>query len=682
MVSMRVKCCIGIGCGTLWFVLSTGVHATPLAGLPAGALAQADPTTPVQDPATPIQDPAAQPLDQSPASESEADPAQPTFSEAEPGTLDLRTGGEAPAEAPTTPGASESTSEPEVLVAEVVIEGTDDPELVNTVYDAIQTQAGNVTTRSRLQTDIDAVFATGFFADVRAIPSDTPLGVRVTFEVQPNPVIQAIDTEGATVLDASVVDELFGDQVGRVLNFGDLEFAVQDLEAWYADNGYVLGKVVDVRSTEAGQVTLQLAEGEIEDIRIEGNNQTRDFIITRELVSQPGQVFNRDEIQRDVEAVFNLNLFQDVNVALDPGENPEKVVVVVNVEEKRTGSLGATAGISSSTGVFGGVSVSEQNLGGNNQNVGVNVQVGTEETLFDINFTDPRIASIETPTSYNVNIANRQSFSFVFDEGIGLPNGRSVRINRLGGGTTFSRPIGNNWRASLGGQIQFVDATDGDGEQFLYDQLGNPITFSDSGQDSYTTLRMGLVNDSRNNRLNPTSGQLFRVSSEQSVAIFENGLNANRIETTYSTFIPIEVLRTRTDSPEVLAFDFRAGTVLGDLAPYDAFPIGGSDSVRGFFQGAIGSGRSYAQTTTELRFPLFSAVGGVLFADYGSDLGSGSAVAGNPGLLRGKPGDGGSIGAGLRVQSPLGPLRIDYGYPIIGDGDQQGQLHFGIGEKF
>jgi outer membrane protein insertion porin family len=571
-------------------------------------------------------------------------------------------------------------NEPEVLVSEVLINGTESPELVNQVYDAIRTKAGSVTTRSQLQSDIDAVFSTGLFADVKAVPSDTTLGVRVTFDVVPNPVVNGVETEGSKLLPPDIKDKIFAEQMGKVLNFGDLQIAVQEVETWYSDNGYVLAKVVDVKTSADGVINLKIVEGEIEDIQVKGNTRTRDFIVTRELSAVSGEVFNREKIQQDIQKIFALNLFQDVNVSLDPGQDPNKVVVVVNVEERRTGSLGATAGVSSATGVFGGINLSEQNLGGNNQSASANIQIGTEEALFDFDFTDPRIATMEIPTSYNISVANRQSSSFVFDDGVVFANGDSVRINRFGGGVTFSRPIGDNWRASFGPQVEFVEPRDGDGNAQSVDSLGNPITFSPDGQDNYTSLRLGVVRDTRDNALSAQEGSLFRVSSSQSIGILENGLNSNRVEASYSQYIPVDILQTRPDKKTILAFDLKVGSVLGDLAPYDAFAIGGGNSVRGFFEGDIGSGRSYAQATTELRFPIFKPVAGVLFADYGTDLGSAAAVLGAPGIVRNKPGSGLGLGAGVRVQSPLGPLRIDYG---LGQGSRgQSQLHFGIGEKF
>jgi outer membrane protein insertion porin family len=114
------------------------------------------------------------------------------------------------------------------------------------------------------------------------------------------------------------------------------------------------------------------------------------------------------------------------------------------------------------------------------------------------------------------------------------------------------------------------------------------------------------------------------------------------------------------------------------LPPYEAFSLGGTTSVRGYEDGDVGSGRSFVQASAEYRFPIISIIGGGIFADYGSDLGTGSSVPGNPAGVRGKPGSGFGYGAGVRVQSPLGSIRIDYGINSIGEG----RIQFGIGERF
>jgi outer membrane protein insertion porin family len=92
----------------------------------------------------------------------------------------------------------------------------------------------------------------------------------------------------------------------------------------------------------------------------------------------------------------------------------------------------------------------------------------------------------------------------------------------------------------------------------------------------------------------------------------------------------------------------------------------------------VGSGRSYVLASAEYRFPVVQSVGGVLFADFASDLGSGDTVLGNPAGVRNKPGIGFGYGAGVRFNSPLGLLRADYGMSDQGEG----RLHFGIGQSF
>jgi outer membrane protein insertion porin family len=623
-------------------------------------------------------------------------PADASPVDDQPGEEDAPPAGSPPTPAP---GAETSPAEPRVLVAEVAVSGAEG-DLQNVVYEAIRTQPGRTTTRSQLQEDINSIFATGFFSDVRAVPEDTPLGVRVTFEVSPNPVLQGVQVQGNQVLPQDVVDEIFAEQYGSILNLRDFQFGIEELNQWYQDNGYVLAQVIDAPQVAPdGTVTLLVAEGEIEDIQVrflgeDGETEdedgepiegkTREFIITREFESQPGDVFNQTAIQSDLQRVFGLGIFEDVRVSLNPGDDPRKVDVVVNVIERNTGSLAAGVGFSSSSGLFGTVSYQEQNLGGNNQRLGAEIQLGERDALlFDVNFTDPWIAGDPYRTSYTVNLFNRRSISLIFDGGeneVELDNGDRPRVQRLGGGVSFSRPLDEwlgleNWRGSAGLQYQRVSLRDGDGEITPRDELGNLLSFNDDGTDDLLIFQLGLAQDLRDNPLQPTSGTLLRLSTEQTIPL--SGILFNRLRASYSYYIPVDYTNF-TEGPETLALNIQAGTILGDLPPYEAFSLGGTDSVRGYDSGELGSGRSFIQATAEYRFPIFAIVGGALFVDVGSDLGTGDNVPGDPAGIRDKPGFGFGYGAGVRIQSPLGAIRVDYGF----NDDGESRLHFGIGERF
>jgi outer membrane protein insertion porin family len=597
-----------------------------------------------------------------------------------------------------------------VLVAEVEISGAQG-ELEEEIFRVIRTRPGQATTRSQLQEDVNAIFATGYFSSVNVQPEDTPLGVRVTFVVEANPVLRNVSVQtvpegaGTQVLPAQVVENIFSQQYGRILNLRDLQEGIKKVNQWYKDNGYDLAQVIDAQQVTAdGKVTLIVAEGVIEDIQVRFLNKegettneqgetirgrTRNFIITREVQLKPGDVFNRETAQRDLRRVFGLGIFDDVRLSFAPGTDPRKVVVVVDVIEKNTGSLALGGGISSASGLFGSVSYQQQNLGGNNQTLGAEVQVGQREFLFDARFTDPWIAGDPYRTSYTVNAFRRRSISLIFEGGdpeVFLPpdddgDRDRPRIRRTGGGITFTRPLSRDvftpadWTASLGLQYQRISVTNSEGDVTPRDELGNLLSFDDSGKDNLLTLQLGAVRDRRNDPIRPTSGSLLRLGAEQSIPV--GSILMTRLRGSYSYYIPVNFTNF-TKGPQALAFNVQGGTVLGDLPPYEAFSLGGVNSVRGYGEGDVGAGRRYIQATAEYRFPVFSIIGGALFLDYASDLGSGENVPGNPAGVRGKPGNGFGYGLGIRVQSPLGPIRVDYGFNDQGDS----QLHFGIGERF
>ncbi len=615
-----------------------------------------------------------------------------------------------PDAAPQPTSEEPTTPDRQVLVSEVQVEGAQG-ELVDKVYEAISTRPGQSTTRSQLQVDINAIFATGYFSAVRAEPTDTPLGVKVTFVVQPNPVLRSVQPAGNQILTQAQVDTIFQPQYGKILNLRDLQEGIKSINKFYQDKGYVLGQVAGAPQIDAdGTVTLQVAEGVIENIDVRYKNKegeaakgrTKRHIVLRELRTKPGDVLNKNNLQKDLQRVFGLGLFEDVQVALEPGEDPRKVVVNLNVQEKKTGSFSAGAGFSSNSGLFGTASYTQNNLGGNNQRLSTQVQIGTREYLFDASFTDPWIATDPYHTSYTVNVFNRLTRPLVFDGGkndinLGIPDatqpdgftsdGITPRVNRLGTGVVFSRPLTRNpdkipsaWTASAGVQYQRISIRDNDLKISNFDELGNSLSFSGKGQDDLLTFQLGLSRDLRNDPQNPTKGSVLRLGLDQSVPVGLGSITMTRLRASYSQFFPVKLLRF-TKGPQALAFNIQGGTILGDLPPYEAFTLGGGSSVRGYDEGFVGSGRSFLQASAEYRFPLLKflgGIGGVLFVDYGTLLGTQGDVPGKPGLVRDKIGDGLGYGVGLRVKTPIGPVRLDYAWTI--DGDKRFQ--FGFQEKF
>ncbi len=343
----------------------------------------------------------------------------------------------------------------------------------------------------------------------------------------------------------------------------------------------------------------------------------------------------------------------------------------------------------------GTVSYQQQNLNGRNQRLGAELQIGERELLFDLRFTDPWIAGDPYRTSYTTNIFRRRSISLIFDGkdenietfAIGDTEGDRPRVVRLGGGLTFTRPLSANpyaiseWTASAGFQYQRVSTKDSDGNSRSQGTIYRdgqpteviPLTQSGEGDDDLLLFQLGAQRDRRNNPLQPTSGSYLRFGVDQSVPIGQGNIFLTRLRGSYSQYLPVSLI-SLSKGPQTLAFNLQGGTVLGDLPPYEAFTLGGSNSVRGYEEGTLTSARSYVQASVEYRFPVFSVVSGALFFDFGTDLGTSTRAA----EILNKNGTGYGYGLGVRVQSPLGPIRIDYG--LNDDGDSR--INFGIGERF
>lgn len=266
------------------------------------------------------------------------------------------------------------------------------------------------------------------------------------------------------------------------------------------------------------------------------------------------------------------------------------------------------------------------------------------------------------------------------ERGIGLPPD-DVRpwVDRAGGGVEFARNLGD-LRLATGATWQTVDVRRGafSSDLFRTDRLGNPVTVSPDGRDDLAMLRVGGLYTTLDDLAFPTEGTKLRFGVDQALGT----ASFLRSAVNWTQFMHTGIPSFREGQDTLLVFNLQGGWSTGTLPPYEAFSLGGPDSVRGWAAGALAAGKSFVQSTIEARIPLAevanSPVRLVVFGDYGSDLGTGPDVFGQPGTARWKPGSGAGFGGGLQAITPIGLLRLEAGWNGRGDS----QVNFSFGDRF
>ena len=601
----------------------------------------------------------------------------------------------APPPAPMSPAPAQrqvNSSDLVVIATDVEILGAEE-ELQDLIRRTIQTQVGGETSENQLQQDVQRILQTGLFATARVTSQPNPQGLSVTFQVEPI-VVRSLRLNGAQVLTPEIANELFRPLLGNPISLTGLQQAAERVNQWYRQQGYTLARVLSVEPSREGLLIVNVAEGLIGDIKIrlqdtngrtvdENGNplrfRTQEGFIRRQIKLQPGQPFREETAREDLRRLAALGIFDGANITFEG--DPLRTDVVYNLVEGRSRGLNFGGGFNDDLGLFATVTFQDNNFGGLAQRFNASAQVGTRDVQFDTRFLSPYRDTEPGMPGYGGNLYRRQGISRVFDDEIPLPNGSRVRERRLGAGFNLDYPVATGWMGRLGLNYVNVSTRDRDGKIFAADQQGNPLTLSGTGIDDLYSLAFSATRDQRDNPANPGTGSFTFFTSEQYIPIGRGSVFGNRLTANHSQYIPIDWFKNPEGEsffPEIFAFNIQGGTVIGDLPPYDAFTLGGANSVRGYGNNDLATGRSYLQISAEYRFPIYRFIGGVLFTDFGSDLGSADNVLGEPGIKRGKPGAGLGIGTGLRVNTPIGIIRADFG--ISNQGDTR--LQFGFGQKF
>ena len=541
-------------------------------------------------------------------------------------------------------------------VVETVFDGTS-ALTEGTAKAAISMKAGDMFTVKGLEADRDKIYNTGYFYEISPSFEKVPEGVVVTYHVLENPVLKGISLSGNTVENTETLQGLITMKTGEILNSRELNKDVMAIQEQYRRDGYILAKITDMNIDKNGILTLKVNEGILEGYKVKGNTKTKERVILREMRQKPGEPFNSKLARRSMQRVYNLGFFEDVNIKMNPGVDPNAVVMELDVTEKRTGSFGIGAGYSSEDGVVGMVSIGDTNFRGTGDAISLSYETSGDDTDahgYTFSYRRPWLDSKETVGTFR--IYNRTYEYDDYDESGDL---KETYMRKYSGGElTFGRPVSEystNYLTLRNCKDSYVKHVD-DGN------LGDRSTPAYEGwrRDNFGTTRSVTfehVTDTRDNVYNPMSGSRLSLSGE--FAGFGGDFDFQKYTVDGQRYI-------RAGRSQVFALRARYGVGTGDISEFNQYRIGGQGSLRGYREDQFRGDREFLGTV-EYRFPVVKKVQGALFTDWG--------VAWDSGLT---PDDlHASVGVGISLTTPIGPLRFDYGW-----GEDGGRVHFNVGSTF
>jgi len=516
--------------------------------------------------------------------------------------------------------------------------------------------------------------------------------LEITFVVAEGPryVVRSIDFDGNVVYDDESLLSQMKLAVGRPYINEVAKADEKRITEQYTSTGYIYAGAkavwVYAEGEDSVDVTVQIAEGElyrVGAIRIRGNQQTQDRVVRRELRFYPGDLYSLAATSQAEQRLYETRLFADQRIT-PLGEEPTVRDALVEVNEADTTTLLFSVGVTSNSGILGGISIENRNFDlydwprtwgelfrgrafkGAGQTMRFQFEPGTELTRGRIDFREPYL--LDQPISLGVS-------AYVFERGRD-----EYDEERAGGivsfGRRFSKGLLSGWVGEVALRNEWVDIGG-------TDWLTAKEIRDDAGGSFLSTVKGSLVLDRTDSLFSPSRGDRFSFSWEQAGAL-GGDYTFGKLMAGYWWH---RTLRTDVfDRKSVLSLRVKGGYIFGDVPVFERFFGGGIGSIRGFEYRGVGpragirndriGGRTLLLTGAEYSFPVYGkSVRGLLFTDMGT-------VEEDFELTSWRM----TVGLGMRIVvqyfGPV-PLSFDFGFPVASDGDDDEQVFsFSFGATF
>lgn len=466
---------------------------------------------------------------------------------------------------------------------------------------------------------------------------------------------------------------------GKVFSPSKLQEDVQAVRDLYGERGYIETIVNPTRqpNIQSGRMDLlySLSEGDqsfIEKIVIQGNNNTKDKVVRRELALSPGDVYDSVRVDASKRRLQNLGYFSKVDVSAQDTSVPNRKNMVITVEEQRTGSVTFGAGFSTVDSLMGFVEITQGNFDianppsfvGAGQKFRTRIQYGLRRQDFIISWTEPWFMNRRLSLGFDGFYNNAQFLSSEYNQ------------RRYGGSMRLGRAINQFWRIDLKYTFENIEIYDLDSD------VSNIIR-AEAGTRTKSSVEAALTYDTRDSFQLTRSGERVRFAVEGAGGPIMGDTDIWKLSLQGQKWweLPYDMIFTARGTTTVV--DHYEDT--NRVPIFDRLFVGGSKTVRGFDFRDVGprdstgepiGGRTSAYTNLELTFPIFDKVRGAVFSDAGIN---------NDGVFDYSLSDVEvSAGFGVRLDLPIGPLRFDLGFPVVHteENNHLMKFHFDVGYQF
>jgi outer membrane protein insertion porin family len=484
--------------------------------------------------------------------------------------------------------------------------------------------------------------------------------------------------------EKEILDVMKEIKTGGIFSRQKLSVDVSNIRTLYFDKGYIFANVRESTSLnpETGKVEVKLdvEEGNlayINRIKIQGNDRTRDIVIRRELRLYPNDRFDGAKLRRSKQRLQNLGYFEDISYDVEDTEDPDKKDLVVQVKEAKTGTFSFGGGYSTVDQLVGFIEVEQKNFDfanwptftGGGQNLTLRFETGSTRSNQRLSFTEPWLFDYPVSGGFDAyrTVRERESdVGYAYDE------------NRVGGDIRF----GKQFTELVSGNMSYTR------ENIKIDNFAEGVSadlLAEEGKNTVSTVSFGLSRDSRDSVFNPTRGWYLNGATDVAGGPFGGDKDFARFTGRSSYNIPLK-----------WASVFEVRLMGGVVSPYgdsekvpifERFFAGGARTIRGYNERKVGpldpvtsdpiGGESLLVGSLEYTIPLIDFIKFATFVDSGNvwsrveDFGQGGYKTGT--------------GVGLRVKTPIGPVNLDYGYPLNdepGEESRSGKFYFSVSRGF